>query len=112
MNYHETVNVKAEQTHDWLQEAEVDRLLRQAGIDQRGWLRIQADKGVCRLGEILVAVGSRLICHESERRLHSSPLPLKDECVPRAASNQRSRSDYAQPISQTASERGDPANAR
>jgi len=67
MNYHETVNVKAEQTRDWLQEAEMDRLLRQAGIDQRGWLRTQADKGVCRLGEILVAVGSRLVCHESER---------------------------------------------
>ena len=68
MNYHETVNVKAEQTRDWLQEAEMDRLLRQAGIDQRGWLRIQVDKGVCRLGEILVAVGSRLVCYESERQ--------------------------------------------
>ena len=35
MNYYEIVNVKAEQTHDWLQEAEMDRLLRQSGIDQR-----------------------------------------------------------------------------
>lgn len=74
MNYHETVNVKAEQINDWLQEAEMDRLLRQAGIDQRGWLRIQADKGVCRLGEILVAVGSRLLCHESERQAKFEPL--------------------------------------
>jgi hypothetical protein len=74
MNYHETVDVKAEQTHDWLQEAEMDRLLRQAGIDQRGWFRIQAAKGLCRLGEILVAVGSRLICHESERRAAFEPL--------------------------------------
>jgi len=74
MNYHEIVNVKAEQTRDWLQEAEMDRLLRQAGVDQRGWLRIQADKGLCRLGEILVAVGSRLICHETERQAAFEPL--------------------------------------
>ena len=31
MNYYEIVNVKAEQIHDWLREAEMDRLLRQAG---------------------------------------------------------------------------------
>jgi hypothetical protein len=68
MNYYEIVDVKAEQTRDWLREAEMDRLLRQAGIDQRGWLRIQADKGLCRLGEVLVAVGGRLICRESERQ--------------------------------------------
>lgn len=67
-HYYEDVSFKAEQTRDRLREAETGRLLLRAGIDQRGWLRIQVDKASCRLGEILVAVGGRLMCHESERR--------------------------------------------
>ena len=63
------VIVKAEQRRDVLREIETSRLLRRAGIDQRGWLRVQADKASCRLGEILVAVGGRLLCREPESRI-------------------------------------------
>jgi hypothetical protein len=73
-NYYEDVSFKAEQTRDRLREAETGRLLLRTGIDQRGWLRIQADKVSCRLGEVLVAVGGRLICHESERQAAFEPI--------------------------------------
>ena len=66
MNYYTDVNVKAEQRYDALREAETSRLLRRAGVGRPGWLRVQVDKAECRLGEVLVTLGGRLMCHESE----------------------------------------------
>lgn len=68
MDYYMAVNVAAEQRHDELREIETSRLLRRAGVDQRGWLRVQADKASCRLGEVMMTVGGRLMCHESKSR--------------------------------------------
>jgi hypothetical protein len=68
MNYYMDVNVKAEQIRDELREIETGRLLRRAGVDQWAWLQVQADKAVCRLGEVLVTLGGRLLCREPERR--------------------------------------------
>jgi hypothetical protein len=65
MNYYTDVNVKAEQRHDALREAETSRLLRQAGIGRPGWLRVQVNKVECRVGGVLVDLGGRLMCRES-----------------------------------------------
>ena len=66
MNYYGDMMVKAEQRNDALREAETSRLLRRAGVSQPSWLRVQVDKAECRLGEVLVTLGGRLMCHESE----------------------------------------------
>ena len=68
MNYYMDVNVTAEQRRDELREIETSRLLRRAGVDQLGWLRVQADKASCRLGAVLVTLGGRLLCREPESR--------------------------------------------
>ena len=68
MNYYMDVNIIAEQRRDQLREIATERLLRRAGVDELGWLRVEADKVVCRLGEALVAMGGRLLCREPEIR--------------------------------------------
>ena len=66
MNYYTDVNVKAEQRNDALRESETNRLLRQAGVGRPGWLRVQVAKLECRVGGVLVDLGGRLMCRESE----------------------------------------------
>jgi hypothetical protein len=68
MNYYMDVNVTVEQRRDELREIETSRLLRRAGIDRRSWLRVQADKALCRLSEVLVTLEGRSLCREPESR--------------------------------------------
>ena len=76
MNYYMDVNVKAEQRYDDLRKIETNRLLRRAGVDQPGWLRVQVDRAECHLGEVLLTLGGRLACRESRVRMPDSILDL------------------------------------
>jgi hypothetical protein len=53
-----------ERMRDVLREAEAHRLLRQAGIGQRGWLSRQAGRLLFSLGDLLVGLGRRLERYE------------------------------------------------
>ena len=68
MNYYMDVNIIAEQRRDQLREIATERLLRRAGVDELGWLRVEADKVVCRFGKALVAMGGRLLCRKAQNR--------------------------------------------
>ena len=48
-----------------LQKAEVERLLRKAGQDQRGWFSHQSARLAGRVGHLLIALGERLERYES-----------------------------------------------
>jgi len=51
-----------------LQKAELARLLRETGIDQRGWFSHQSARLLSRFGHLLVALGERLERCESPSR--------------------------------------------
>ena len=51
------MDMKVEET---LREAETRRLLRQAGIDRRGWLLRQGCWLLCGVGRLMVILGQRL----------------------------------------------------
>lgn len=52
--------VAEERLQDCLRKAETDRVLREAGIDRRGWASRLACELLCGLGHVLVALGQRL----------------------------------------------------
>ena len=52
--------VMEERMRDRLHQAEAHRLLREAGIDQWGWLARQGCRVLGQLGRLLVALGRRL----------------------------------------------------
>ena len=53
--------ITEQQIKDNLQKAERRRMLRQAGLDQRGWMSLKACQLLYRLGCLLVALGQRLL---------------------------------------------------
>ncbi len=57
--------IAEERMRDCLRQAEVRRLLREAGIDQRGWMARQSCRLLCQLGHLLVALGRRLERYEA-----------------------------------------------
>ena len=52
--------VAEEQAKDRLQEAATRRMLRQAGLEQPGWLSCQVCRLLSHLGQLLVVLGQRL----------------------------------------------------
>jgi hypothetical protein len=56
--------VAEERLQDCLRKAETDRVLREAGIDRRGWASRMACRLLYRLGHVLVALGQRLEAYE------------------------------------------------
>jgi len=53
-----------ERMRDRLQAAQTHRLMREAGIDQPGWLSRQTGRLLCHLGLLLVTLGRRLAHYE------------------------------------------------
>lgn len=68
-----------ERIRDHLREAEIHRLLRQAGLDQRAWLPRQACRLLSRLGHLLVALGQRLERYEVPSGTSCRQLPRASE---------------------------------
>jgi hypothetical protein len=59
-NYYSSYLLAQQKVEDCAQRAERRRMLRQAGVDQRGWLALGACKLLSRVGCLLVALGRRL----------------------------------------------------
>lgn len=68
-NYYLAQQMMKVHTEEVLRRAEIRRLLREAGIDQRGWLSRQVHWLSCQLGRLLVALGQRLQRIESPQTL-------------------------------------------
>ncbi len=67
------LNQQSEKQHRQaaLQKAETERLLREAGIDQRDWFSYQSARLLSRFGHLLVALGERLERYEAPSRSQS-----------------------------------------
>jgi len=59
-NYYLAQRLSEQRLQDCLRKAEKQRMLRSAGIDQRGWFALQGCRLLSGLGCLLVALGRRL----------------------------------------------------
>jgi hypothetical protein len=60
-HYDLVMRITEQQIKDRLQKAERRRMLRQAGLGQRGWMSLKVCWLLYRLGSLLVALGQRLL---------------------------------------------------